>query len=155
MSIEDGYAICFNEWALDKNIKNELGLLLIIKYLCGRGNTCIVDTKYLCDLFEISNETIHRKLRILQSHNYITLEPKYQTDEEVFNYLNLKNSSTGCLFCGYNKYTLDRHHYPIRAKDGGTETITLCPNCHRAFHYLTSETSIYRVIFLKNTKGEI
>ena len=33
--MENGYAICMNEWALDKDIKNELGLLFIISCLCA------------------------------------------------------------------------------------------------------------------------
>ncbi|MGE4510066.1 MAG: hypothetical protein AB7D43_03085 [Sulfurimonadaceae bacterium] len=55
-------------------------------------------------------------------------------DQKVFNLLNKKNSQDGCLFCGYSKTFLDKHHYPVRQKDGGIETIRLCPNCHREFH---------------------
>ena len=36
----NGYAICFNDWALDKSIKNELGLLLIISSLCAKEGYC-------------------------------------------------------------------------------------------------------------------
>lgn len=151
MSIEDGYAICFNEWALDKNIKNELGLLLIIKYLCDEKGYCEIAINNLCTLFKMSKESIHRKLNNLQRYNYLKIENQCKTDAEVYEYLNKQNSSTGCLFCGYNEYILDQHHYPIRAKDGGTETITLCPNCHRAFHCLT-DNYIIRIIFLKTNK---
>lgn len=58
------------------------------------------------------------------------------SDHDAFIYLNKRNSVTGCLFCGVNYISLDEHHYPIRAKDGGTHTISLCPNCHRHFHEL-------------------
>ena len=26
-------------------------------------------------------------------------------------------------------------HYPKSKKDGGIETVSICSNCHRAFHY--------------------
>ena len=32
--MDQGYSICLNIWALDKDIKSELGLLLIISSLC-------------------------------------------------------------------------------------------------------------------------
>ena len=37
-NINNGYAICFNEWSLDKSIKNELGLLLIISIICDKDS---------------------------------------------------------------------------------------------------------------------
>ena len=38
--MENGYSICFNEWALDQTIKNELGLLLIISSLSAEKGYC-------------------------------------------------------------------------------------------------------------------
>lgn len=72
--MKDGYAICFNEWALDKNIKNELGLLLIISSLTAEKGYCYASNKYLSELFEVPEETISRKLKILKESGYITIE---------------------------------------------------------------------------------
>jgi hypothetical protein len=57
-------------------------------------------------------------------------------DDFVYEKLKSGQFIKGCHFCGYDKSALDEHHYPIRAKDGGTETISICANCHREFHTL-------------------
>ena len=72
-------------------------------------------------------------------------EKHRRTDCEVFEMLNIKNSKKGCLFCGYDKCYLDKHHYPIRKKYCGTDTINLCANCHREFHYFADYQIAYRV----------
>ena len=73
-SIYNGYAICFNEWSLDKEIKNELGLLLIISSLCAEKGYCFASNEYLGNLFNLPKETISRKIKLLQKKNYITIE---------------------------------------------------------------------------------
>lgn len=72
--MENGYAICFNEWALDKDIKNELGLLIIISSLSAEKGYCFASNKYLSELFDIEEETISRKLSKLVSKDYITID---------------------------------------------------------------------------------
>lgn len=148
MAIEDGYAICFNEWALDKNIKCELGLLLIISGLTAEQGFCFAKNKYFAELFNESEDSISRKIKKLESLGYITCKKNAISDKSAYTLLNKKNSKTGCLFWGYNKFVLDKHHYPIRAKNGGTKTIDLCPNCHRAFHCLTGDFETTYKIFL-------
>ena len=51
--VKNGYSICFNEWALDKDINNELSLLLIISSLSAEKGYCFASNKYLADLFDI------------------------------------------------------------------------------------------------------
>lgn len=116
MAIEDGYAICFNEWALDKNIKCELGLLLIISGLTAEQGFCFAKNKYFAELFNESEDSISRKIKKLESLGYITCKKNAISDKSAYTLLNKKNSKTGCLFWGYNKFVLDKHHYPIRAK---------------------------------------
>lgn len=72
--MENGYAICFNEWALDKDIKNELGLLIIISSLSAEKGYCFASNKYLSELFNIEEETISRKLSKLVNKKYITID---------------------------------------------------------------------------------
>ena len=72
--MENGYAICFNEWALDKDIKNELGLLIIISSLSAEKGYCFASNKYLSELFGIEEETISRKLSKLVNKSYITID---------------------------------------------------------------------------------
>ena len=72
--MEDGYSICFNEWALDKNIKDELGLLLIISSLTAEKGYCYASNDYLAKIFETSVVTISRKIKILEEKKYIKIE---------------------------------------------------------------------------------
>jgi len=85
--IVNGYAICFNEWALDKNIKNELGLLLIISSLCAKEGYCYATNKYLSSLFDEPVQTISRKIKILEEKGIINITYKKSgnvvTDREI------------------------------------------------------------------------
>lgn len=81
--MNEGYSICFNEWALDKEIKNELGLLLIISSLCAEKGFCFASNKYFAELFDQPEETISRKLRILETKNYIRIEYKKRGCEVI------------------------------------------------------------------------
>ena len=72
--MEDGYSICFNEWALDKNIKDELGLLLIISSLTAEKGYCYASNDYLAKIFETSVVTISRKIKTLEEKKYIEIE---------------------------------------------------------------------------------
>lgn len=80
---------------------------------------------------------ISKNIAQLINKGYIV---KYDTlsDEEAFDFISGGTThKNGCALCGYLKCTLDEHHYPIRAKDGGIKTIPICPNCHRLFHEKT------------------
>lgn len=74
MSIQDGYSICFNEWALDSDIKNELGLLLIISSLSAEQGYCFAKNSYLAELFNIDEVSISRKIKKLEEKGYIEIE---------------------------------------------------------------------------------
>lgn len=76
--MNNGYSICFNEWALDKGIKDELGLLLIISSLCAEKGYCFASNKYFSELFNIAEETISRKIKKLEKKEYITIEYEYR-----------------------------------------------------------------------------
>lgn len=69
-----GYSICFNEWALDTEIKNELPLLLIISSLCAEKGYCFASNEYLADIFKTTEETISRKLKKLENKGYINIQ---------------------------------------------------------------------------------
>lgn len=89
MAIEDGYAICFNEWALDKDIKNELGLLLIISGLTAEQGYCYAKNKYLADLFEVSEDSISRKIKKLEDLGYIEVHYEKRGAEITARYITI------------------------------------------------------------------
>lgn len=74
MSIEKGYSICFNEWALDTRIKNELNLLLIISSLTAEQGYCFANNKYFADLFRIDEISVSRKIKKLENLGYISID---------------------------------------------------------------------------------
>lgn len=45
-----------------------------------------------------------------------------------------------CSWCAVRTAVLERHHYPIPRSKGGTETVSICPNCHTEYHFLTQFT---------------
>jgi hypothetical protein len=63
------------------------------------------------------------------------IERRVYSDLEAYEELCVGHDS-GCLFCG-SSGPIERHHYPVRTKDNGSETINLCATCHRLFHFMT------------------
>lgn len=94
-------------------------------------------------IFKIKSDTMYRKIVHLLNKNILIK----LNDKEIVNILknkNMKNIGIGdkvCNWCGCNTLKLHKHHYPISRKDGGTETVSICPNCHNEFHY----NSFYRI----------
>lgn len=72
--IEDGYSLCQNKWALNKEIKNELPLLLIISCLTAKTGYCMAKNKYFSELFSEHETCISRKIKKLEEKGYITIE---------------------------------------------------------------------------------
>lgn len=92
--IEDGYSYCSNQWALDKRIKNELGLLLIISSLCAKEGYCFADNKYLADLFGVDEVSISRKIRKLVDLGYLNVTYKKRGAEILERHLRLTKMLT-------------------------------------------------------------
>ena len=81
----------------------------------------------------ISKSTLARIKHKLQKECLI---PKYEFTSESAKQFTIKNSHIGktCEWCGKECYVLHKHHYPIKASDGGTKTVLICPNCHATYH---------------------
>ena len=94
MEIKDGYSLCFNEWALDNEIKNELGLLLIISSLCAEKGYCYASNEYFAQKFITTEVSISRKLKKLESKKYITIEYKKRGCEVIARFIRLTKMLT-------------------------------------------------------------
>ena len=81
--MNNGYAICFNEWALDERIKNDIRLLIIISSLTAREGYCFASNQYLAELFNESEQTISNRIKNLEKNNYIEIEYKKRGCEVV------------------------------------------------------------------------
>lgn len=94
-----GYAICFNEWALNEKIKNELRLLLIISSLTAKDGYCFASNKYLADLFSETEQTISKKIKNLENYGYIEI----QYEKRGWEVTNRKIRLTKILMDDYEK----------------------------------------------------
>lgn len=87
----------------------------------------------------IDSSTIKRIVNRLET---LGLIKKVNTNREmIIDKLKSKPSVIGvgnklCTLCKSTTAQLHNHHYPIKASEGGTETIGICPNCHFEFHYM-------------------
>lgn len=95
--INNGYSLCFNEWVLDKEIKNELGLLLIISSLCAEKGYCWATNKYFAELFGIDEVSVSRKIKLLEKKKYISIEYEKRGCEVKNRYLRLTKMLTDDL----------------------------------------------------------
>lgn len=101
------------------------------------------DILTLTPFFFKKRDTLQRRLNLLERKSLISYQSK--TDKEVYDLLKNGNfDDNGCHFCGINDVVFHQHHYPIRKKENGIETITLCPNCHMKFHKLADYEKKYK-----------
>lgn len=45
-----------------------------------------------------------------------------------------RGKATKCEWCGRKTTAIQKHHYPIPKRLGGTETVNICPTCHCENH---------------------
>lgn len=76
-----------------------------------------------------------KSINIIKSKKLNIVDLKKET-------IKLSHKGYKCEWCGKGCYILHEHHYPIPKKDGGTEIVRICPNCHYTFHKLESENCL-------------
>ena len=89
--MNNGYSICFNKWALDKNIKNELRLLIIISSLTAQNGYCFASNKFFSKLFNETEISISNKIKKLEKNDYIEIDYKKRGAEIIDRKIRLKN----------------------------------------------------------------
>lgn len=92
--MEEGYSLCLNKWALDKDIKNELGLLLIISSLSAEKGYCFASNKYLAQIFDTDEAQISKKIAKLIKKGYLEAEYEKRGTEVVSRQLRLSKMTT-------------------------------------------------------------
>lgn len=68
------YGTFYNKWIFDKEIRNELRLLLIISSLSSKLSYCTASNEYLSNLFDEHIVVISRKIKKLEKRGYIRCE---------------------------------------------------------------------------------
>lgn len=89
-----GYSVCFNEWALDKRIRTELPLLMIISSLSAESGICFASNKYLSKLFNCTEISISQKINKLRKFGYIEIEYEKRGCEITKRFIRLKKFLT-------------------------------------------------------------
>lgn len=86
---------------------------------------------------KLVSEGIVKKIKLTSIDKYEILSNKQMEGLGIGNRV--------CEWCGCNTTILNKHHFPIQAKDNGTETVNICANCHSEFHHLTYDLVIQEV----------
>lgn len=92
--MKNGYSLCLNEWALDKDIQNELSLLLIISSLCAEKGYCYANNDYLAKIFDTNATLISRKIKKLEEKGYLSIEYEKRGCEIISREIRLSKSIT-------------------------------------------------------------
>lgn len=164
-NLKHGYSICMNEWAFDKEIKNELGLLLIISSLTAKNGYCYASNRFFSELFNVDEDTISRKIKLLERKCYITIEYDKRGCEVVERRIRLAKMSTDDR--QKNQPTTDKNVGENNISINNTsinneEEVYIEENLHRSCqtsannHPLPSSSSLftYREIFNLINAGE-
>ena len=93
-NMNEGYSLCLNKWAIDKEIKNELGLLLILSSLCAKDGFCFASNEYLASIFGVTNVSISNKIKKLEDKGYIEVNYQKRGCEVISREIRLKNFLT-------------------------------------------------------------
>lgn len=91
--------------------------------------------KELSDFFDLTPRHCSRIKNSLIEKGKIE-KNKTLTYEEIKEEVLKKKGRRKCSWCGCHTSTLHEHHFPIPKRDGGTEIVKICPNCHSEFHTL-------------------
>lgn len=125
---------------------------VLFEYLRNKTDLIFDAKLVLIDLPSIfkKKDTAYRVYKSLSKKELIKINNISYS--EAYTILNIKNSDTGCLFCG-SINNLHNHHYPIKKSDNGTDTIILCEKCHYSFHSLTDFKHSFKLNYnLKDKK---
>ena len=108
--------------------------LYLASYYCNGKDIKKTDEKSM-----LTKEKLTRIKKKLYKLNFLSKTIK---SPETLKKETIENSHKGhkCEWCGQECYILHQHHFPIPNKNGGTDLVNICPNCHYTFHKLEVET---------------
>lgn len=103
--------------------------------------------KELGDFLGVKTDTAYRIVSKLQNIGYLEVA-RLNKDEIVESLKNkTNNNSIGereCEWCKTKTLVLHMHHHPIPKREGGTDIVNICPNCHHEFHYLENQSRVVK-----------
>jgi hypothetical protein len=130
----------------DLELLNSKNSYCLDKELVARSNFktalvfAVIKQDVTCDPKEISQTTSLSIKRVKESIKWLTenyyIEASASTPEQLKRMVIECNKSEVCEWCGDKVFMLHEHHYPIPKREGGEDTVRICPNCHSTFHQL-------------------
>ena len=142
---------------IEKLIREQNGdFKFYTRIACKVGTKGAVVYQAICDLqennIEATTQNIHDYIGFLSSkiiqNNLIKLKKanlisnNMETEEIKNMVISGEYKNKKCEWCGDYSMVLNEHHYPIPRSEGGTETVSICPNCHYGFHYLENQVKV-------------
>ena len=122
-----------------KNIPDYV--FVFYRQVCNERLRPPLSKKEMRSRYSLSKYKLDKAIKILKDNELLFCEPL--NDNQTMSYLSscYRGHTVGtyyCCVCGkdYVEHGADivQHHYPIRAKDGGKDTVKICAGCHSEFH---------------------
>lgn len=130
--VDNGNIFMPLELLRDKKLTYDEKIYLSIYYSYEK-NIKITDEKVDFNQWKLSK--VKKKLYKLNYLKKQIIHPNIIKEKTI----QLSYKGKKCDWCGNECYILQKHHYPILAKDGGKEIVNICPNCHYTYHSLLGE----------------
>lgn len=117
------------------------GMYLYVLAITDNGDYPMPSMKYISKKTGICHDNVSKCLNNLIDNGYMRKNnmESYEIKEKN---LKLKGKGVPCEWCGDKSIVLQEHHYPVPKSAGGTETVSICPNCHYGFHYLENQVGV-------------
>ena len=136
----------FNEqsFEVERNLACKIGFeeAIIYTFINNNIQNSFILKSYLYDNLKMfSEKTIDRYLNKLSKLKLIKIGLSPIEKYNIISSKNLEGRGIGsrvCEWCGGSALIMHYHHFPIQKKDGGSETVSICPTCHCEFHSLDS-----------------
>ena len=93
--MKNGYVLVPYAWILDKNIRNELRVLITITGLSREQGYCWASNKYLAEFLSETESSISKKIKRLEQAGYLDITYKKEGYRVVNRELRLSNFAIG------------------------------------------------------------
>lgn len=127
-------------------VKNKDLVAYVFKELSEDSNLNLTVSSLINSYKEINNDNGNKNDNENDNENDNDNEDSFLVTERIVQptYTQIKdtmlankfeaNESGICEWCGKQSTALQKHHYPIPKREGGTDVVNICYECHHGFH---------------------
>lgn len=82
--------------------------------------------------------SVRRGLTSLVDCGWLEVVPPdpYAIKDILYSHSRISDISNRCAWCKLRSNFIETHHWPVRAIDGGTDTVRICRTCHKRYHQI-------------------